>query len=164
MIGIYKITSPTNKIYIGQSLSIDKRFKDYKRILNSKGQIRLHRSFLKHGIHNHKFEAICECEISELNDRERYFQDLYSAISKNGLNCKLTKSTDKSGVLSIETKNKMSKKRNTAEHFKKTILDNQTGIFYLGVKEAANVYNLNAGTLSQRLSGKLPNNTNLIYL
>jgi predicted GIY-YIG superfamily endonuclease len=30
MIGIYKITSPTNKVYIGQSLDIEKRFVNYK--------------------------------------------------------------------------------------------------------------------------------------
>jgi hypothetical protein len=29
MIGIYKITSPTDKIYIGQSIDIDKRKLDY---------------------------------------------------------------------------------------------------------------------------------------
>jgi len=31
MIGIYKITSPSNKVYIGQSINIEKRFKSYKR-------------------------------------------------------------------------------------------------------------------------------------
>ena len=48
---------------------------------------------------NHNFEILCECEIFELNNKERFYQDLYSVISKNGLNCKLTKSNDKSGKL-----------------------------------------------------------------
>lgn len=86
MIGIYKITSPTKKVYIGQSVNIERRFKEYKRSL-AKGQVLLNRSFLKYGIERHKFEIICECEITELNNKERYFQLLYSAIGKNGLNC-----------------------------------------------------------------------------
>ncbi len=32
MIGIYKITNPEGKIYIGQSIDIDRRFKEYKRL------------------------------------------------------------------------------------------------------------------------------------
>lgn len=49
MIGIYKITSPTNKIYIGQSVNIEKRLKSYKDNL-PKSQTLLLRSFLKHGV------------------------------------------------------------------------------------------------------------------
>lgn len=30
MIGIYKITSPSNRIYIGQSIDIEARWKSYK--------------------------------------------------------------------------------------------------------------------------------------
>lgn len=97
MIGIYKITSPTNKIYIGQSIDIEKRFKYYKR-KSCKGQIILLRSFDKHGTNKHKFEILEQCEIFELNDKERYYQDLYSVLNGKGLNCILTKSKDKSGV------------------------------------------------------------------
>lgn len=32
MVGIYKITSPTNKIYIGQSKNIRKRFNNYQNL------------------------------------------------------------------------------------------------------------------------------------
>jgi group I intron endonuclease len=108
MIGIYKITSPTNKIYIGQSINIEKRFLNYNSI-NCKKQIRLYNSFKKYGFDKHKFEIVLECNIDELNHNERYYQDLYSAIGKNGLNCKLTKSKDKSGLLSEETKLNLSK-------------------------------------------------------
>ena len=53
MIGIYKITSPTNKIYIGQSINIEKRFLNYNSI-NCKKQIRLYNSFKKYGFDKHK--------------------------------------------------------------------------------------------------------------
>lgn len=97
MIGIYKITSPSKKVYIGQSIDIEKRFKYYKR-KSCNGQTILLRSFNKYGVENHKFEILCECEIYQLNDKERYYQDLYSVIGENGLNCILTKSSDKSGI------------------------------------------------------------------
>lgn len=102
MIGIYKITSPTKRVYIGQSIQIEVRFRSYKN-LKSKNQPILNRSFLKYGVEKHKFEILCECEISELNDKERYYQDLYSATGKKGMNCMLTKSTDRSGKHSEKT-------------------------------------------------------------
>ena len=121
MIGIYKITSPTNKVYIGQSIDIKRRFKTYKSINKSKEQIKIHRSFLKYGIDKHKFEIICECEISELNDKERYYQDFYDAIGENGLNCNLTTSSYRNGKHSEETKLKISianKGKKHTEQFK----------------------------------------------
>lgn len=107
MIGIYKITSPTKKIYIGQSVDIERRFKEYKKNKN-KYQYRVYNSLKKYGIENHIFEVIEECAIELLNIRERYWQDFYNVLSENGLNCRLTTTNDKSGELSIETKEKMS--------------------------------------------------------
>lgn len=107
MIGIYKITSPTKRIYIGQSVDIDKRFNHYKK-LNCKGQTRLYNSFLKYGYINHKFEIITECDIEQLNEQERYFQDAYNVVGKNGLNCTLTGASDRHGELSAGTRQKMS--------------------------------------------------------
>lgn len=121
MIGIYKIISPNKNIYIGQSINIEKRFSDYKKLNNCKKQIALYRSFLKYGVQKHIFEIICECEISELNNKERYYQDIYNAIGKKGLNCRLTASNDKSGKLSKETKQKLSnskKGKKKSEEFK----------------------------------------------
>lgn len=108
MTGIYKITSPSNKVYIGQSINIKKRFKQYKSLYNSRNQKALHYSFLKHGIENHKFEVIEECCIDFLNERERYWQEHYNVLKK-GLNSKTTSINGKSGKLSKETISKMSK-------------------------------------------------------
>jgi group I intron endonuclease len=102
MIGIYKITSPTKKVYIGQSIQIEVRFRSYKN-LKSKNQPILNRSFLKYGVEKHKFEILCECEISELNELERYYQDLYLVTGVTGMNCMLTKSSDRSGKHSEKT-------------------------------------------------------------
>lgn len=108
MIGIYKITSPVGRVYVGQSVDIERRFKEYK-AHRCIAQTKLHRSFIKYGVLNHDFEVLIECDISDLNKFERFYQDYYKVLEK-GLNCKLTKSRDKSGVLSNETKFKISEK------------------------------------------------------
>jgi len=108
MIGIYKITSPTNKVYIGQSVDINRRFKFYLKLHHCKFQVALYNSFKKHNVNNHTFEIIEECNIELLNERERYWQDFYNVIGINGLNCRLTKTNDRSGVMSIESRKKMS--------------------------------------------------------
>ena len=106
MVGIYKITNPSGKIYIGQSVNIDNRISSYKN-LKCKNQTKLYRSLLKYTFENHIFEILEECNIEMLNERERFYQDFYNATSRNNLNCKLTKTNDKNGSLSIETKLKI---------------------------------------------------------
>ena len=110
MIGIYKITSPTERIYIGQSTNIEKRFKRYK-ALDCRTQTKLYKSLLKYGFENHIFEIIEICELNALNERERYWQDYFNSIDKKHLNCLATSTSDKSGYMSEETKNKMSNSR-----------------------------------------------------
>lgn len=102
MIGIYKITSPSNKVYIGQSINIDRRFKNYKSISQTKGQVMLHNSFKKYGVENHIFEVVEECSIELLNERERHYQELYDVLN-GGLNCLLTSTSDSIKVYSTES-------------------------------------------------------------
>lgn len=84
--GIYKITSPTKKIYIGQSINIKKRFHHYK-ILACKDQSRLYNSLKKHGVEKHKFEILQVCEREQLNELEVYYIELFQCFdSKYGLN------------------------------------------------------------------------------
>lgn len=107
MIGIYKVTNPNFRVYIGQSINIEKRFKQYSKIQNCNRQTILKRSLEKYGSENHIFEIIEECSIEELNNKERYWQDYYDVLSKNGLNCVLTQSDDKVRIWSIETKERI---------------------------------------------------------
>lgn len=86
MIGIYKITSPSNKVYIGQSVNIEKRIIRYKNLL-CKEQTHLYRSLQKYGWDNHVFEIIVECKKEELNELEIYYIDLFKTFnSAFGLN------------------------------------------------------------------------------
>lgn len=109
MIGIYKITNPNGRIYIGQSIDIEKRFRIYFQ-LNSKtkSQVKLYRSFLKHKVDAHIFEIIEECSIELLNLRERYWQDYYNVLD-GGLNCVLQKTDELKKVVSNEIREKARK-------------------------------------------------------
>jgi len=107
MIGIYKITSPNGKIYIGQTIDHIRRFKHYKN-LKCEEQPRLYNSLVKYGAENHKFYFIFECIKEELTKWERHFQELYNSTGKSGLNCILVKTDTFSGGHSEESKRKIS--------------------------------------------------------
>jgi len=77
MIGIYKITSPSNKVYIGQSLNIEERKKHYIRINTVKGQPKIFNSLQKYGWDKHNFDILEECDITLLNEREIYWKQYY---------------------------------------------------------------------------------------
>lgn len=106
MIGIYKITSPTGRVYIGQSVDIKRRFRFYKN-LNCKYQPVLFASLKKYGSANHTFEIIEECDELLLDTRERYWQEYYNVLN-GGLNCNLTETSDKPKRHSEDTKKKIS--------------------------------------------------------
>lgn len=98
MIGIYKITSPNGKIYIGQSINIKYRFDTYRRLNKQvSSSPKIYRSLKKYGFENHTFEVIEECSIDLLNERERYYQEFYNVLN-DGLNCMLTNTKEKKKV------------------------------------------------------------------
>lgn len=101
--GIYKITSPKGRVYIGQTVDFYARFNKY-RLLHCKGQRRLFNSFKKYGVENHFFEVVELCCVELMNERERYWQEEYDVLSKLGLNCKLQSTRYKKYVHSEETK------------------------------------------------------------
>ena len=110
MIGIYKITSPTNKIYIGQSINIDKRKAQYINLSKSCVGPKLYNSINKHGWKTHKHEILEECDIEQLNERETYYKQI-ELDNVNGdwskvLFCELH--DEGGGVKSKETKHKQS--------------------------------------------------------
>jgi len=76
MVGIYKITNPSGKIYIGQSLNIKRRWNEHKYSIN-KQQPKLFNSFKKHGWGKHIFEILEECSIEQLNEKEIYWKKYY---------------------------------------------------------------------------------------
>lgn len=107
--GIYKITSPSKKVYIGHSQDIHDRWQHYF-TLHCKGQTRLYRSLVKYGVDRHLFEIIEECKFDDLIEKERHWQEHYDVIDKyKGLNCNYVSTKDKKSVKSDETIAKLSK-------------------------------------------------------
>lgn len=103
-IGIYKITNPNGKIYIGQSIDIERRYTQHKNPKESKRQKILHRSLAKYGVENHIFEIIEECSVDCLDERELYWGEYYNVLNGKGLNCRLGKGR---GVVSEELRERM---------------------------------------------------------
>ena len=74
--GIYMIQNKVNgKIYIGQAVDIEKRWKDHKKCLrnNRHHNEHLQNTWNKYGEDNFEFTIICECEENQLNTMEEYY-------------------------------------------------------------------------------------------
>lgn len=76
MIGIYKITNPKGKVYIGQSVRLNYRKKQYKNLSVTK-QPKIYNSLKKYGFDSHTFEVIEECSIDQLDEREIYWKQYH---------------------------------------------------------------------------------------
>ncbi len=156
--GIYKITSLSGKIYIGQSKSINDRWSSY-RTRGCENQPILQSSFNKYGIQTHIFEIIHYCDEEELDCIERYYQDLYEAVGKNGLNCVLTNKDNL--YIRKDHKKVKNKKRLVPSHII-DILDVETGIFYYTTSDASKHVGVSKNFLDDMLRGTVRNKTSLI--
>lgn len=106
MICIYKITSPSGKIYIGSTSNFKARIKHYKS-LDCKAQRKLHYSLKKHGFDNHVIDILEECTNENLFERERHYGELYEVTGSNGLNLALPGYGEVKCLTSSETIEKM---------------------------------------------------------
>jgi group I intron endonuclease len=105
--GIYKITSPSGKVYIGQSYDIHNRYIRYKK-LSCKAQVKLYESLRKYGFENHTFEVLQQAPKEELNQLEKNYVWRYNSMDRKvGLNLK---EGGYNGNLSEETKDKIRQK------------------------------------------------------
>lgn len=105
--GIYKITSPTGRIYIGEAKNLKIRCSYYLNPNRIKGQRAIYNSIVKYSPEAHSIDILEFCEIELLLERERYYQELYDSV-ENGLNCFFTSTKNKKMVWSEETKRKIS--------------------------------------------------------
>lgn len=92
---IYKITSPTNRIYVGKTNNLRKRKTEHIRQAQKGTQGLLYNSIRKYGWAQHKLEIIEEVEDSLLNEREIFWIKEFKTYWKDneqGMN--LTKGGD----------------------------------------------------------------------
>lgn len=148
MVGIYKITSPTGRVYVGQSWNLELRESIYSR-LGCKKQPKLYASLAKHGWIVHKFEVVhnlpedvsqeilnlyelfywqrhLECGYEMMNVREpgvggRHSEETKQKMSQSfkGIN-KGRSSWNKGVPFSNESKQKMSEAKKGSKHSEET--------------------------------------------
>lgn len=81
--GIYKITNlQTDETYIGQSVDIYKRWTEHCKAglgIDAPVGNSLYQAMHNIGLQNFTFELICQCSKEELNEKEKYFIQLYGS-------------------------------------------------------------------------------------
>lgn len=87
--GIYKITNINNKkCYIGQSKNIRERLREHMKHglgIDTPANNKLYKAMEEEGLLNFSFELIEECLPEELDEKEKFYIDLYSSYA-NGYN------------------------------------------------------------------------------
>ena len=81
--GIYKITNQTNNIcYIGQAVDLATRWKSHAKCglgIDTPANNPLYKAMIADGIWNFSFEVLEECSREELNEKEKYYIQLYQS-------------------------------------------------------------------------------------
>lgn len=83
--GIYIIENiKINKVYIGQSTDINRRFTNHRYELKNHVHCNkyLQSSWNEHGENSFAFKILCVCSIDELNEKEKYFIKKYNSYKK----------------------------------------------------------------------------------
>lgn len=70
---IYKITSPSNKAYVGKTYDLNKRIASHKHCAKSGKNLLLSNSIRKYGWEAHRLEVIEEMDDNILNEREIFW-------------------------------------------------------------------------------------------
>lgn len=110
--GIYCIKNIVNgKIYIGQTIDLDKRYKEHLRELKNNYHFNEHlqKSFIKYGEESFEFIVLEKCDKDKLNDLEMHYIQRFNSLNRNsGYNLRA------GGIkptLTEESKKKISKTR-----------------------------------------------------
>lgn len=149
LIGIYKIENLINgKIYIGQSIDIERRWKEHC----SKNKSLIGRAITKFGQENFSFEILEECEKNSLNKKEIFYIQKFNSLVPNGYNVR----EDNYNVQSY----------NIYFYYNKNILLNIISDLkdnILSFSEIAKKYNLNISTISRINKGDVHVQENISY-
>lgn len=105
--GIYTITSPSGRVYVGQSRHVYRRFAFYRYDKRKGTQPALDRSFFKYGIPAHDFALIHWLPANVEQSRIDYFEQLYmDSFRKQRISLLNTREAGHRGKTSAESKAK----------------------------------------------------------
>lgn len=81
--GIYKITNQLNGIcYIGQAVDVAKRWKDHAKCglgIDAPASNKMYAAMQQDGLENFTWELLEKCTTNELNEKEKFYIELYQA-------------------------------------------------------------------------------------
>lgn len=81
IVGIYRIWSPSGRVYIGQSWNIKRRWHCHRNDRRESGRL-IQRSFKKYGVEAHRFEIVHVFTENATQDRLNYWERYYIEIAK----------------------------------------------------------------------------------
>lgn len=105
--GIYVITSPSGRVYVGQSTHVYHRFRFYRYDKRKGTQPRLDASFFKYGVCAHSFSLVHWLPNGTEQSRLDYFEQIYmDSYRKRGFDLLNTREAGSRGKASEESKRK----------------------------------------------------------
>lgn len=128
--GVYRWTSPSGRCYIGQTVDLGNRHKDFRcasesRCYAGKNSV-IDKARQKYSYQEWKYEVLEYCPVEQLDEREKYYIEKYKPeynITKGGVGgCGVPKSAFKKGH--VTTEEQRQKKRETLKkHIEEGVID-----------------------------------------
>ena len=82
--GIYKITNiVTGEVYVGQAVNIASRWSEHAKCglgIDTPSGNKLYKAMQEYGLYSFSWELMEECPPAELNEKERFYIDLYQSV------------------------------------------------------------------------------------
>lgn len=170
--GVYKLKSPSGKIYIGQSNNIDRRLIEHK-YNGTKKTTKLYSSIKKYGIKKHRLEILFLSDVQgERDQMEMFFISYFNAI-KNGLNHMITdspvggftgKKHTKEVVDGIKKRMKNVKPNWAIEKVKRKVYCEQLDVVFLSGADCAKSLGVSQPLVSMMLNNKRENKFKLSFV
>ena len=168
--GIYKITSPSGKVYIGQSSNVERRMTEHKYRSKTKN-LKLYSSIRKYGLENHNIEILFLSDNEyEKNRMESIYIRYYDTI-ESGLNhidsfAHIGGFTGKKHTVENVNKIKDRMKGKTPEaaieKIRKKVFCQYNNKHYNSLSECAKDLNVSQAYISNQYNGKSTNKYGII--
>jgi len=167
--GVYKIVSPTGRIYIGQTNNIKRRIIEHR--YNSKRlNTKLYSSIKKYGLDNHNISMIFYSDVQHERDAMEMFYISYYKSIDLGLNHMISdtpcgamkgKKHTKEVVDGIKKRMKGVKPTWAIEKKKVKIYSQTEDMYFESTKKCSEYFNVSQPLISMMINGKRENRYNL---